>query len=217
MDLNDAIAELQGKGDWFADEFEDFDERLRSPLATILNAALSGALIPRPAANGWRPIETAPRDGTWFRARTEHGTERVVHFADEADRYPISHDGEAWSTAPVEWTPVAPRPAEPAQAARVDATDDATAFERADWFWRTMDPDDCGDSPEEAINRAMVGRFCVCEIASSYKGPTRYGFIAPVADPESDDEEFVHFATHPEAIDEARSRALIAAAQEGRE
>ena len=110
-----------------------------------------------------------------------------------------------------------PRPAEPAQAAQVDATDDATAFERADWFWRTMDPDDCGDSPEEAINRAMVGRFCVCEIASSYKGPTRYGFIAPVADPESDNEEFVHFATHPEAIDEARSRARIAAAQEGRE
>lgn len=109
-----------------------------------------------------------------------------------------------------------PRPAEPAQAAQVDATDDATAFERADWFWRTMDPDDCGDSPEEAINRAMVGRFCVCEIASSYKGPTRYGFIAPVADPESDNEEFVHFATHPEAIDEARSRARIAAAQEGR-
>ena len=51
MDLNDAIAELQGKGDWFADEFEDFDERLRSPLATILNAAASGQLIPLETCN----------------------------------------------------------------------------------------------------------------------------------------------------------------------
>ena len=90
---------------------------------------------------------------------------------------------------------------------RAAPTDPASAFNRADWFWRAMDPDDCGDSPEEAINRAMVGCFCVCEIASSYAGPTRYGFIAPVLDPESDDEEFVHFATQQEAIDEAKRRA----------
>ena len=89
--------------------------------------------------------------------------------------------------------------------------DPASAFNRADWFWRTMDPDDCGDSPEEAINRAMVGRFCVCEIASSYAGPTRYGFIAPVLDPESDDEEFIHFATQQEAIEEAKRRAAAEA------
>lgn len=87
----------------------------------------------------------------------------------------------------------------------------AASFDRADWFWRAMDPDDCGDSPEEAINRAMVGRFCVCEIASSYAGPTRYGFIAPVLDPESDDEEFIHFATQQEAIEEAKRRAEAAA------
>lgn len=94
---------------------------------------------------------------------------------------------------------------------RAAPTDPASAFNRADWFWRAMDPDDCGDSPEEAINRAMVGCFCVCEIASSYAGPTRYGFIAPVLDPESDDEEFVHFATQQEAIDEAKRRADTAA------
>ena len=94
----------------------------------------------------------------------------------------------------------------------VEAGDQAAAFDRADWFWRAMDPDDCGDSPEEAINRAMVGRFCVCEIASSYSGPTRYGFIAPVLDPESDDEEFVHFATQQEAIDAAKARAALASA-----
>jgi len=89
--------------------------------------------------------------------------------------------------------------------------DPASAFNHADWFWRAMDPDDCGDSPEEAINRAIVGRFCVCEIASSYAGPTRYGFIAPVLDPESDDEEFIHFATQQEAIEEAKRRAAAEA------
>ncbi len=86
-----------------------------------------------------------------------------------------------------------------------EALDRSQRFEAADWYWRTMDPDDCGDSPEEAINRAMVGQFCVCEIASSFTGPTRYGFIAPVVDPESDDEEFVHFATQQEAIDAAKA------------
>lgn len=103
----------------------------------------------------------------------------------------------------------------PPVGARVTAQDDAAAFDKADWFWRTMDPDDCGDSPEEAINRAMVGQFCVCEIASSYRGPTRYGFIAPVLDPESDDEEFVHFATQQEAVDAAKARraALLPAGE----
>lgn len=91
----------------------------------------------------------------------------------------------------------------------VKAERDALSFEGADWFYRTMDPDDCGDSPEEAINRGMVGRFCVCEIASSYAGPTRYGFIAPVLDPESDGEEFIHFATQQEAIDAAKARAAL--------
>ena len=65
------------------------------------------------------------------------------------------------------------------------------------------------DSAEEAISRAMVGQFCVCEIASSFAGPTRYGFIAPVSDPESDDEEFIHFATQDEAINEAKRRIAL--------
>lgn len=78
---------------------------------------------------------------------------------------------------------------------------DISDFNGADWFWRTMDPDDCGDAPEEAINRGMVGRLCVCEIACSFSGPTRYGFIAPSPDPDSDDEVFVHFATKEQAIE----------------
>jgi len=93
--------------------------------------------------------------------------------------------------------------------------DEATAFDRADWYWRTMDPDDCGVSPAEAVNRGMVGQFCVCEVASSYEGPTRYGFIAPVLDLESDDEEFLHFASQQEAIDAANERRAALAAVKG--
>lgn len=90
--------------------------------------------------------------------------------------------------------------------AEAPVVDPAVAFDEADFFWRTMDPDDSGDSPCEALNRGMVGAFTVCEVASSYTGPTRFGFVAPVLDTESDDEEFLHFATQAEAIAVARER-----------
>jgi hypothetical protein len=51
----------------------------------------------------WQDIETAPRDGTWFVARTAKGYERKVHFSDAQDRFPIGHSDEAWVTRPVEW------------------------------------------------------------------------------------------------------------------
>lgn len=86
---------------------------------------------------------------------------------------------------------------------------EAERFESADWFFRTMDPDDSGDSPAEAIHSGMIGHFVVCKIASSFNGPTRYGFNAPVLDPESDDEEFLHFASEDEAIAAAKSRAAF--------
>ena len=54
----------------------------------------------------WKPIETAPHDRTWFLARTAWGAMRFVHFADDCDRYPISHDGECWPTPPIEWCAV---------------------------------------------------------------------------------------------------------------
>ena len=82
-------------------------------------------------------------------------------------------------------------------------------FDSADWFWRTMDPDDSGDTPEDAVIRGMIGHFCVCEIASSYRGPTRYGFVAPSLDLDDDGTEFVHFATQAEAIDAAKTRAAL--------
>ena len=51
----------------------------------------------------WQPIETAPRDGTWFEARTKHNQVRRVRFADKYDRFPISEPGEIWNIAPIEW------------------------------------------------------------------------------------------------------------------
>lgn len=83
---------------------------------------------------------------------------------------------------------------------------DADRFDRADWYWRELDPDDCGDTPSEAIHRGMIGDFCVCKIASSFTGPVRYGFNSPVLDPESSDSEFLHFGTEQEAIDAAKER-----------
>lgn len=89
------------------------------------------------------------------------------------------------------------------------AVRDAERFEKADWFWRVLDPDDSGDTPEEAINRGMIPLLCVCQIASSYTGPVRFGFIAPSLDPESDEDEFLHFATEEEAIAAAKERRAL--------
>lgn len=85
-------------------------------------------------------------------------------------------------------------------------------FTKADWFWRDLDPDDSGDTPDEAINRGMVGRFTVCHIRSSFTGPDRFCFIAPVLDPESDEEGCLCFATQEEAIAAAKERRTILAA-----
>ncbi len=67
------------------------------------------ALAAQNEADAWHSIETAPRDGTWFIARTRLGTTRVVHYADRSDRYPIAHDDKAWPTAPMEWMPISIR------------------------------------------------------------------------------------------------------------
>jgi hypothetical protein len=55
----------------------------------------------------WKPMDTAPRDGTWFVARTSFGYTRLVYFSDHFDRFPISDCSEVWSTAPVEWASLA--------------------------------------------------------------------------------------------------------------
>lgn len=74
--------------------------------ATDRGMRAEAALAAQIEVAAWQPIETAPRDGSWFVARTKFGTIRVVHYADCADRYPIAHDDKAWSTAPTEWMPI---------------------------------------------------------------------------------------------------------------
>lgn len=158
-------------------------------------------------------VERAREASQMLAIETNHAAQAEA----ERDRLRADYAGQVQDLI-AQQTEITDLRAQLAEAQKREAgTDEATAFDRADWFWRTMDPDDCGDSPEEAINRAMVGRFCVCEIASSYSGPTRYGFIAPVLDPERDDEEFVHFATQQEAIDAAKARAALSAAPTGEE
>jgi hypothetical protein len=88
-------------------------------------------------------------------------------------------------------------------------------FEGADWFWRDLDPDDCGDTPGEAINRSMQGNFTVCHIRSSFSGPSKFCFTAPVLDPGSDDEECLCFDTQEEAIAAAKERRAALAKLDG--
>lgn len=164
---------------------------------------------------GVKPLEWVEiRSGQYFEARVIGILYSVRLGTDGIARWQAGHMG-TWHEAPT--IEAAKAAAQADYDARIRSAltaqpspDVAAQFDSADWYWRTMDPDDCGDSPSEAIQRGMVGCFCVCEIASSFTGPTRYGFIAPVLDPESDDEEFVHFATQQEAMDAAKDRAAIA-------
>lgn len=115
---------------------------------------------PQPAADTrvvdqeWMPIETAPRDGTWFRAKTmgSPGFEqiRLVHFADKYDRLPINGEDVMWTRLPTHWQPLsasaiigtaAPAPSDKiAEAAQdktaaelvIDAYDAANPFRQAD-------------------------------------------------------------------------------------
>ena len=87
---------------------------------------------------------------------------------------------------------------------------DGERFDAADWFWRDMDPDDNGDSAHEAI--CMMPEYCVCCVNSSFTGPTRFAFRAPVLDAESDDTEILHFATKDEALEAASKRMASGAA-----
>jgi len=167
---------------------------------------VTGWVIANGQGNRWRCVWKWETNAEWT-----DDISKALKFATRDDAEAFSADDEdAWL---IQEVPIA---AIDVQTAPRDAQiDEATAFDRADWYWRTMDPDDSGETPNEAVNRGMLGLFCVCEIASSYHGPTRYGFIAPTLDPESDDEEFVHFATHDEAMEAAKARAALAAAKGG--
>ena len=52
----------------------------------------------------WQPIETAPKDGTWFLAKCDlSSTPRVVRWADKYDRLPTGKVSETWASLPTHW------------------------------------------------------------------------------------------------------------------
>lgn len=59
----------------------------------------------------WQPIETAPKDGTWFLACCRDGiVPRLVRWADRYDRLPIGNDHAVWSSLPTHWLPIPDTP-----------------------------------------------------------------------------------------------------------
>jgi hypothetical protein len=87
----------------------------------------------------------------------------------------------------------------------------AEAFDHADWYWSVHDPDDSDTNPYNICHQ--MGEYIVREIASSYSGPTRFAFIAPVDG--SDDAEIFHFETREKAVEDARAR-IVAAIRKGK-
>ena len=69
--------------------------------------ALQAPAIPA----GWLPIESAPKDGSWFIAISKWGRIRMVRWADYGgDRYPINDEDRMWDTQPTHWQPLPPPP-----------------------------------------------------------------------------------------------------------
>ena len=90
---------------------------------------------------------------------------------------------------------------------------EADQFDRADWFWRDLDPDDSGDCPGNALQ--FHPELTVSLIHSSYRGPSRWVFRAEVLDPDSNDTEVLHFDTRDEAMAAAQERAAALRALKG--
>lgn len=72
-----------------------------------------------------------------------------------------------------------------------------------DWWYRDLDPDECGYSPHEALR--WTRDYRVDMLHSSYRGPTKFAFRAPViGDP--DEDEVLLFDTEAEALAAAEER-----------
>jgi hypothetical protein len=72
------------------------------------------------APEGWRLLESAPRDTSWFEA-TDGQAVRRVRFADRYDRLPTGED-RLWASYPWLWRPIANAPADAGREADVTAT-----------------------------------------------------------------------------------------------
>jgi hypothetical protein len=75
------------------------------------------------AERAWRPIESAPKDGTMFFAQLEDGSETIVKWSKEYTLYDMTegwHDATQWNyddsggwlfecdSPPAKWRPLAP-------------------------------------------------------------------------------------------------------------
>jgi hypothetical protein len=98
--------------------------------------------------------------------------------------------------------------------AEVERLKSDRASAEPDWFWRDLDPDDSGDTVEEALRYMPQG--VVCHIRSSYIGPSFFAATAPVLDADSDDQEYIRADTEEEcrALVRARWKARAALTQE---
>jgi hypothetical protein len=94
--------------------------------------------------------------------------------------------------------------------AEVERLKSDRASAEPDWFWRDLDPDDSGDTVEEALRHMPQG--VVCHIRSSYIGPSFFAATAPVLDADSDDQEYIRADTEEEcrALVRARWKARAA-------
>lgn len=104
--LAEALAELRDETTqrWNALDFNGFADPYAGHIATILNAALSGALIPRPAEPHSRPETLAQIEERICSCGAGHG----------------SGEGHTGWCDFTDYQALPPRPAEPAQAAQVD-------------------------------------------------------------------------------------------------
>jgi len=66
------------------------------------------------AGGGWRPIETAPKDGTEFLAWFESGLQDICYWCapPRSAKAGFHRHGKAWTVGPTHWQPL---PAPPAQ------------------------------------------------------------------------------------------------------
>jgi hypothetical protein len=76
-----------------------------TPVAGVASGGVSGG----EGEAAWQDISTAPRDGTWFRARCPTQVRRV-RFDGNNDRFPIAMDGDMWDSEPTHWMPLPPAP-----------------------------------------------------------------------------------------------------------
>ena len=107
--------EAENVGNGFA-PFNDADEYVESITYGDLRLLAKAPSPTPPAGDGWEPIETAPKDGTWFIGLTSHGRVEPMRWISEDDDDGADGGGDDWGYANVRftnvehWRPLPPPP-----------------------------------------------------------------------------------------------------------